>query len=36
MIKDPSKRYENYIAVELKVLTELWNDAGLGKSDPCK
>jgi len=33
MIKDPSKRYENYIAVELKALTGLWNDAGLGRFD---
>ncbi|MBI3991235.1 MAG: ATP-binding protein, partial [Candidatus Omnitrophica bacterium] len=30
MIKDTALRFENYIAVELKVLTELWNDAGKG------
>ena len=27
---DPAFRFENYIAVELKTLTELWNDSGLG------
>jgi len=26
---DPASRFENYIAVELKVLTGLWNDAGI-------
>jgi len=27
---DPAFRFENYIAVELKTLIELWNDSGLG------
>jgi len=26
---DKAKRFENYIAVELKVMTELWNDQGI-------
>lgn len=28
IIKDEAVRFENYLAVELKVLTELWNDIG--------
>ncbi|MEW6087247.1 MAG: AAA family ATPase [bacterium] len=31
IIKDEALRFENYIAVELKVLTELWNDIGENK-----
>ncbi len=27
--EDPSIRFENYIAVELKTLTELWNSSGI-------
>ncbi|MCP5046901.1 MAG: ATP-binding protein [bacterium] len=27
---DEAARFENYIAVELKVMTELWNDSGIG------
>jgi predicted AAA+ superfamily ATPase len=26
----PASRFENYVAVELKTLIELWNDSGLG------
>jgi predicted AAA+ superfamily ATPase len=29
--QDPSFRYENYVAVQLKILIELWNDSGLGR-----
>ncbi|MBU1134866.1 MAG: ATP-binding protein [Candidatus Omnitrophica bacterium] len=29
-VKDAASRFENYIAVELKALIELWNDAGRG------
>ncbi len=28
-------RFENYVAVELKTLIELWNDSGLGLLDLC-
>ncbi|MDI6793775.1 MAG: DUF4143 domain-containing protein [bacterium] len=27
-IKDPGKRFENYVAVELKIQMSLWMDAG--------
>jgi predicted AAA+ superfamily ATPase len=27
---DPAARFENYVAVELKTLAELWNDSGAG------
>ncbi len=27
---DPAARFENYVAVELKTLAELWNDGGAG------
>ncbi len=30
-IPDPSKRFENYIAVELKALVDSWSDSGHGK-----
>jgi hypothetical protein len=30
-LADPSARFENYAAVEIKILTELWTDAGLGR-----
>lgn len=29
----PASRFENYVAVELKTLIELWNDGGLGVFD---
>ncbi len=28
---DEGKRFENYIAVEMKILTDLWTDDGLGE-----
>lgn len=31
IIKNEAVRFENYLAVELKVLTELWNDIGESK-----
>ena len=27
---DPAKRFENYVACELKALTDLWHDQGIG------
>jgi predicted AAA+ superfamily ATPase len=30
---DPAARFENYVAVELKTLVELWNDSGLDTLD---
>jgi predicted AAA+ superfamily ATPase len=30
---DFAKRFENYVAVELKIMVELWNDMGLGEFD---
>jgi predicted AAA+ superfamily ATPase len=32
-INDPAAQFENYIAVELKTLLELWTDAGIGNFD---
>ena len=28
---DPAARFENYVAVELKALAQLWNDSGAGR-----
>ena len=33
LCKDFSKRFENYVALELKVLIELWNDEGISQFD---
>ncbi len=33
LCKDFSKRFENYVALELKVMTELWNDEGISEFD---
>jgi predicted AAA+ superfamily ATPase len=30
---DPATRFENYVAVQLKTIVELWNDSGLGPLD---
>lgn len=32
-INDPAAQFENYMAVELKTLLELWTDAGIGNFD---
>ncbi|MEA1991011.1 MAG: DUF4143 domain-containing protein, partial [Thermodesulfobacteriota bacterium] len=32
-INDPAAQFENYIAVELKTLLELWTDAGISNFD---
>ncbi|MBE9581127.1 MAG: hypothetical protein IMF18_05860 [Proteobacteria bacterium] len=29
-VNDPAGRFENYVAVELKAILELWTDAGIG------
>jgi len=29
-IPNPAKKFENYVAVELKILTDLWTDSGIG------
>ncbi len=30
---DPAKRFENYVAVELETMTDLWHDRGIGDFD---
>ena len=30
---DLARRFENYVAVELKIMVELWNDKGIGEFD---
>jgi predicted AAA+ superfamily ATPase len=31
--RDLAKRFENYVAVELKTMTDLWHDKGIGDFD---
>jgi len=33
--RDKSRRFENYVAVELKGMVERWNDQGIGDYDIC-
>jgi len=31
--REPARRFENYVAVELKTVTDLWHDKGIGDFD---
>lgn len=31
--RDIAKRFENYVAVEIKAMTDLWHDTGIGDFD---
>jgi len=33
LCKDPAKKFENYVALELKIMIELWNDEGISQFD---